>query len=69
MVTRPFKTPGVYINPERVLNDPARVLRTGVPVFFGLIMRADLDACNDRLPEDNRFGVVPLAPQALWPAG
>lgn len=61
MVTRPFKTPGVYINPERVLNDPARVLRTGVPVFFGLIMRADLDACNDRLPEDNRFGVVPLA--------
>lgn len=44
--------------------DPARVLRTGIPVFLGLITHADLDTCNDRLPEDNRFGVVPLAPDS-----
>lgn len=36
-----YSTPGVYI--EDVLTEPARVLRTGVPVFLGLIRMSHLD--------------------------
>ena len=48
-----YSTPGVYIHD--VLSDPARVLRTGIPVFLGLITAAELDACNLRLPEGRKF--------------
>lgn len=39
-----YHTPGVYI--ENVLTEPARVLRTGVPVFLGLIRKAELETYN-----------------------
>jgi uncharacterized protein len=55
-----YTTPGVYIHD--VLSEPARVLRTGIPVFLGLVRKDDLDACNARLPEGIRFFELSLAP-------
>ncbi len=61
MVTQEIRTPGVHILLDKVQGDPARVLRTGVPVFLGLIMRADLDRCNERLQEDEQYELHSLA--------
>ena len=55
--------PGVRL--ELVLTEPARVLRTGVPVFLGLVSEAAIDAWNDEHDDpddaDERFLCKPLA--------
>jgi hypothetical protein len=52
-------TPGVHI--ETVLSEPARVLRTGVPVFLGLIRMEHVLAHNARQVEsDLRFVCKPI---------
>lgn len=49
-----YHTPGVHI--EHMLTEPARVLRTGVPLFLGLISRQDLKAYNAQQPDsDEQF--------------
>lgn len=54
-----YRTPGVLI--EHILTEPARVLRTGVPVFLGLVSAADIKACNagQNCPEE-RYLLIPL---------
>ncbi len=42
----PYQTPGVHI--ENVLSEPARILRTGVPVFLGLVDTKGL-LCEEQL--------------------
>lgn len=55
-----YHTPGVHI--EQMLTEPARVLRTGVPVFLGLIRKEDLNAYNAQQPKaDERFVCKPNA--------
>jgi hypothetical protein len=39
-----YRAPGVRI--EHILSEPARVLRTGVPVFLGLVSKAAIEAWN-----------------------
>ena len=55
--------PGVRL--EHLLTEPARVLRTGVPVFLGLVSEAAIDAWNDEHDDpddaDERFLCKPLA--------
>jgi hypothetical protein len=63
MLAQELRTPGVYIIPENVLNDPARILRTGVPVFLGVLTRADLNACNERMPPEEQFEIFRLVPE------
>ena len=54
-----YLTPGVHI--EHVLTEPKRVLRTGVPVFLGLIRYQDLDAYNAQQTEPaEQFVTKPL---------
>lgn len=52
-----YRTPGVYI--EHVLPEPARVFRTGVPVFLGLIRRQDLRAYNIQQSDSDEQYVEP----------
>ena len=57
-----YRAPGVSI--QHILTEPARVLRTGVPVFLGLISRVAVDAWNDEHDNpddaDERFLYKPL---------
>ncbi|MBI1298810.1 phage tail sheath family protein [bacterium] len=46
---QPYTTPGVHI--DHVVTEPERLLRTGVPVFLGIVRRDDLDAYNTQQPE------------------
>lgn len=61
MATLP--TPGVHV--ETVLTEPARVLRTGVPVFLGLIRTPDRHAYNAR--QGNSGPVFVCKPIAGFP--
>lgn len=58
MVT--YKTPGVHI--ENVLSEPARILRTGVPVFLGLVDTKGL-LCEEELTSElaETFVCKPIA--------
>lgn len=52
-------SPGVRL--EHLLTEPARVLRTGVPVFLGLVNKEAIDAWNDGQDDpDERFLCKPL---------
>jgi len=54
-----YRTPGVSI--QHILTEPARVLRTGVPVFLGLVSEAAVKAWNDDQTESNeKFLPKPL---------
>lgn len=54
-----YRTPGVYI--EHVLPEPARVLRTGVPVFLGLIRQEELNLYNaEQSDVDERYVEKPI---------
>jgi hypothetical protein len=54
-----YTTPGVTI--EQVLTEPARVLRTGVPVFLGLVRTEHLQAHNaQQLKPGETFVCKPL---------
>ncbi len=46
-----YQTPGVYV--EHVITETERVLRTGVPVFLGLIDRQDLATYNAQQADVN----------------
>lgn len=55
-----YQTPGVYI--EHVLTETEYVLRTGVPVFLGLINHQDLAAYNAQQSEaDEQYLEKPIA--------
>lgn len=58
MNTPSYRTPGIYV--QNILLDPVRELRTGVPLFVGLVTLADLEERNARLPEGKKFFTLPL---------
>jgi hypothetical protein len=62
-----IQAPGVRI--QHVLTEPARVLRTGVPVFLGLVSAAAIREWNAAQTDPNeQFICVPFAPQSGQPS-
>jgi len=54
-----YRAPGVHI--EHILTEPARVLRTGVPVFLGLVSKAAINVWNAKQNNlDERYLCKPL---------